>query len=214
MESQLLCALMAKLMAGNFVSTRNKVVKSLATYKTTRKGDATGGTTGAPLGVDIVLYSDKDILFGKVSSNKRKHPGNIVYHDKVMSVFGEFQLTKPAEEKLEISRSVVDYLGKQVYRFVLETEEGVWNEIELSIVVQKVNKCLKDKLTRTNPCEPKIHGEKDILCGQSKGAHNHPGNIAYHNKLMSVLPLFQRRAPPVEKHNIAIKVVDDLQKEG
>jgi hypothetical protein len=52
------------------------------------------------------------------------------------------------------------------------------------------------------------------LCGQSKGAHNHPGNIAYHNKLMSVLPLFQRTAQPVEKHNIATKVVDDLQKEG
>jgi hypothetical protein len=76
----------------------------------------------------------------------------------------------------------------------------VWNQIELSIVIQKVNKCLKDKLTRNSPCKPKIHGEKDILCGQSKGAHNHPGNIAYHHKLMSVLPLFQRRAPPVEKH--------------
>jgi len=197
----------------DFVSTRNKVVKSLSTCKTTRKGDAPDDTTGAPLGVDTVLYSDKDILFGKVSNYKRKHPGNIVYRDKVMSVLEEFWLQTSAEEKLKISRSVVDDLRKQDYCFVLEAEEGVFNQIELSSVVQKVYKCLKDKLKRTNPCKPKIHGEKDILCGQSKGAHNHPGNIAYHNKLMSVLPLYQRTATPVEKHNIAIKVVDNLKKE-
>lgn len=178
-----------------------------------RARHAPDNTTGAPLGVDTVLYSDKDILFGKVSNYKRKHPGNIVYRDKVMSVLEEFRLQTSAEEKLKISRSVVDDLRKQDYCFVLEAEEGVFNQIELSSVVQKVYKCLKDKLKRTNPCKPKIHGEKDILCGQSKGAHNHPGNIAYHNKLMSVLPLYQRTATPVEKHNIAIKVVDDLKKE-
>jgi hypothetical protein len=102
----------------DFVSTRNKVVKSLSTCKTTRKGDAPDDTTGAPLGVDTVLYSDKDILFGKVSNYKRKHPGNIVYCDKVMSVLEEFRLQTSAEEKLKISRSVVDDLRKQDYCFV------------------------------------------------------------------------------------------------
>jgi hypothetical protein len=86
----------------DFVSTRNKVVKSLSTCKTTRKGDAPDDTTGAPQGVDTVLYSDKDILFGKVSNYKRKHPGNIVYRDKVMSVLEEFRLQTSAEEKLKI----------------------------------------------------------------------------------------------------------------
>jgi hypothetical protein len=142
----------------DIVSTRNKVVKSLSTCKTTRKGDAPDDTTGAPLGVDTVLYSDKDIMFGKVSNYKRKHPGNIVYRDKVMSVLEEFRLQTLAEEKLKISRSVVDDLRKQDYCFVLEAEEGVFNQIELSSVVQKVYKCLKDKLKRTNPCKPKIHG--------------------------------------------------------
>ena len=90
----------------------------------------------------------------------------------------------------------------------------MWKEIELKIVLQKVHKGLRDKCACQHPCKPKVHREKDILYGPSKGAQNHPGNIAYHNKLMSVLPLFQKTAPPVEKHNIASKVVNDLQKEG
>jgi hypothetical protein len=67
-----------------------------------------------------------------------------VYRDKVMSVLEEFRLQTSAEEKLKISRSVVDDLRKQDYCFVLEAEEGVFNQIELSSVVQKVYTCLKD----------------------------------------------------------------------
>ena len=198
----------------DFVSSRKKVVKSLTTCYTDTKVHSHPDTTGASPGVDTVQYSDKDILFGKVSNYKRKHPGNIAYQNKVMSVAHLFQGKTLANEKLEIATSVVNDLQKEGYRFVLESEEGVWNEIELKIVLQKVHKGLKDKCARQHPSKPKVHGEKDILCGQSKGAQNHPGNIAYHNKLMSVLPLFQKTAPPVEKHNIATKVVNDLQKEG
>jgi hypothetical protein len=69
---------------------------------------------------------------------------------------------------LEISRSVVDYLGKQVYRFVLETEEGVWNEIELSIVIQKSINVWKINWHVPTHANPKYMGRRTYYVDNQK----------------------------------------------
>ena len=104
------------------VSSRKKVVKSLTTCNTDTKAHSRPDTTGASPGVDTVhQYSDKDILIGNISNYKRKHPGNISYQNKVMSVAHLFQEKTLANEKLEIAISVVNDLQKEGYRFVLES---------------------------------------------------------------------------------------------
>ena len=63
---------------------------------------------------------EKDILMGGLLKLTLKHPGNVEYREKVMSVFPQFQESTKPGEKLAIATSVVDNLLKKGYRFVVE----------------------------------------------------------------------------------------------
>ena len=65
--------------------------------------------------------------------------------------------------------------------------------------VDKVNKYLRDHARALQDKRFGKKEEKDILCSRTP---KHPGNVAYHTKVMGVAPRFQIKTPRDEKDAI------------
>ncbi len=68
----------------------------------------------------------------------------MTYRQKVSDVALEYQ-NASKERKKQLPYAVINDLRKQGYRFLEESNEGVWKEVELTRIVMKVKHYLRDK---------------------------------------------------------------------
>ncbi len=70
----------------------------------------------------------KDILLGPMPPVTAFHPANVTYRQKVSDVALEYK-NASKERKKQLPYAVIDDLRKQGYRFLEESNEGVWKEV-------------------------------------------------------------------------------------
>ena len=83
-------------------------------------------------------------MLGPVSPVTAFHPANVAYRQKVLDVALENQ-NASKERKLQLLYAVIDDLRKQGYRFLEESNEGVWKEVELTRIAMKLKHYLRDR---------------------------------------------------------------------
>jgi hypothetical protein len=99
-------------------STYKKVIIAVLSRKLTTRCKDKGHTpheTGTEAGTTTVC--EKDIPMGGLLNFALKHPGEVEYHKRVMSVFPQFQESTKTGKKFAIATRVVDDLNKKGYRF-------------------------------------------------------------------------------------------------
>lgn len=83
------------------------------------------------------------ILSGSLVKEAFGHPANVVYRKRISDAAPEYK-TASKEKKNELTKQTVEDLRKEGFCFVVKDLLGAWRELELSHVLNKVRRSLRD----------------------------------------------------------------------